>query len=85
MRTYYLKKKNEGKKHALALRALANIILKIAFAMLRDLTPYSEELYNRNSNNNYTSKVNNFSEKGGVKKSERSLKALPDATCQPPG
>ncbi len=57
MNGYYNKKKNkEGKKNGHALRALANIITKIAFAVLRDLKPYDENRFrgNKKPHLNYT-------------------------------
>lgn len=45
MRKFYDKKRKEGKTYGHALRALANILLKIIYAMLRDFTPYNEEMY----------------------------------------
>ncbi|MGC9384875.1 MAG: IS110 family transposase [Kosmotogaceae bacterium] len=57
MNGYYNKKKNkEGKKYAHALRALSNILVKIAFAVLRDLKPYDENRFRRNKQSqlNYT-------------------------------
>lgn len=39
---YYSKKRNEGKSHWVALRALANIWLRIMFAMLKQNEPYHE-------------------------------------------
>ena len=49
MNGYYNKKKNkEGKKYAHALRALANILVKIVFAVLRDIKPYDENRFRKN-------------------------------------
>jgi transposase len=42
---YYRSKRAQGKGHYHALRCLANILLKIAFAMWRDRTDYSEDRY----------------------------------------
>ena len=44
-RSYYLRKKNEGKTYGHALRALGNTLLKIAFAMLTRLEEYDEALF----------------------------------------
>lgn len=58
MKAYYdKKKKKEGKSNAHALRALANTILKIAFAMLKNLNPYDEKVFlsARKPHSNYTS------------------------------
>lgn len=41
-RRYYLGKRAEGKRHQHALRCLANLLLKIAFAIWRDRTTYDE-------------------------------------------
>jgi transposase len=40
---YYRGKRKEGKTHQHALRCLANLLLKIAFAIWRDRTEYSED------------------------------------------
>jgi hypothetical protein len=78
MKRFYDNKKSEGKSSAHALRALANTILKIAFAMLRDLTPYSEEKFlKRNPLSDYTP-----SKKEGKQKPECSLKVSSVATCR---
>ena len=37
---YYRRKRTEGKSHSVALRALANVWLRIIYAMWRDRTPY---------------------------------------------
>lgn len=80
LRNYYLKKIKEGKSHAHALRALANTILKIAFAMLRDLTPYNEDLFlHRNPQKDYTTAT------GGMQKPEYSPKGQSVATCRSTG
>jgi transposase len=42
---YYRRKRNEGKRHYHALRCLANILLRIAFAMWYHRTEYNEDLY----------------------------------------
>jgi transposase len=42
---YYRSKRAEGKSHQHALRCLANILLKIAFAMWQKQTDYSEDHY----------------------------------------
>lgn len=44
-RAYYHKKREEGKTHGQALRALANIWIKIMFAMLKTNQLYHEEKY----------------------------------------
>ncbi|MBC7338767.1 MAG: IS110 family transposase [Firmicutes bacterium] len=41
-RDYYLQKRAAGKKHSEAIRALANVWLKIIFAMWKNRTPYDE-------------------------------------------
>lgn len=40
---YYRRKRKEGKTHQHALRCLANLLLKIAYAIWRDRTEYSED------------------------------------------
>jgi transposase len=40
---YYRGKRKEGKTHQHALRCLANLLLKIAYAIWRDRTEYSED------------------------------------------
>jgi transposase len=40
---YYKSKRAEGKTHQHALRCLANLLLKVAFAMWRDRTEYDED------------------------------------------
>lgn len=42
-RQYYKGKRTEGKTHQHALRCLANLLLKVAFAIWRDRTEYSED------------------------------------------
>lgn len=42
-KTYYRRKRAEGKTHQHALRCLANLLLKVAFAMWRDRTEYNED------------------------------------------
>lgn len=37
---YYQRKRSEGKSHTVAIRALANVWLRIIYAMWRDRTPY---------------------------------------------
>jgi Transposase IS116/IS110/IS902 family len=37
---YYQRKRSEGKSHSVALRTLANVWLRIIYAMWRDRTPY---------------------------------------------
>jgi transposase len=37
---YYQRKRSEGKSHTVAIRALANVWLRIIYAMWRDYTPY---------------------------------------------
>ncbi len=37
---YYQRKRTEGKSHSVAIRALANVWLRIIYAMWRDRTPY---------------------------------------------
>lgn len=44
-RKYYNRKRKEGKGHYYALRCLANILLKIAFALWQDRSYYSEDHY----------------------------------------
>jgi hypothetical protein len=39
---YYRGKRAEGKRHQHALRCLANLLMKIAFAIWRDQTTYDE-------------------------------------------
>jgi hypothetical protein len=39
-RAYYQRKRAEGKSHTVAIRALANVWLRIIYAMWRDSTPY---------------------------------------------
>ena len=39
-RAYYQRKRSEGKSHTVAIRALANVWLRIIYAMWRDHTPY---------------------------------------------
>jgi transposase len=38
--TYYQRKRSEGKSHTVAIRALANVWLRIIYAMWRDRTSY---------------------------------------------
>ena len=42
---YYRGKRAEGKRHQHALRCLANLLMKIAFAIWRDHTTYDENRY----------------------------------------
>ena len=44
-RNYYKRKRKEGKTYGHALRALGNIILKIAFSMLSKMKEYDETLF----------------------------------------
>jgi len=37
---YYQRKRSEGKSHTVAIRALANVWLRIIYAIWRDRTPY---------------------------------------------
>jgi len=62
MKGYYARKIKEGKSFGHALRALANTLVKIAFAMLKSLKPYDEELFlssrgNKSPQSNYTTKT----------------------------
>ncbi|ACR78864.1 IS110-like element ISKol6 family transposase [Kosmotoga olearia] len=84
MKGYYDKKTNkEGKKPSLALRALANILVKIAFAMLRNLKAYDEELFlssrgNKSPRLNYTTR-NSIP---GTKKMKKEKLSLPVSVAQ---
>jgi len=44
-RAYYLRKLREGKKQNAALRCLANVIVKIVFAIWRDKKPYDPSIF----------------------------------------
>ena len=44
-RAYYQRKRAEGKSHSVALRTLANIWLRIIYAMWRDRTPYQSATF----------------------------------------
>ena len=42
---YYQRKRSEGKSHTVAIRALANVWLRIIYAMWRDRTPYESATF----------------------------------------
>jgi hypothetical protein len=44
-REYYAKKRSEGKSHHKAIRALANIWVRIIFAMWKSCRPYDESIF----------------------------------------
>ena len=44
-KNYYRRKRNEGKTYGHALRALGNILLKIAFSVLSNMKEYDESLF----------------------------------------
>lgn len=44
-KTYYQRKRAEGKSHSVALRSLANIWLRIIYALWRDQTDYRRETF----------------------------------------